>query len=432
MSIRTKISKRYQYIAVLSVCFGIGLSPAILNYLVDPFEVFRKGIASKQLRETIEKSHYPLWKMTHAPQNIDTVILGDSRARSLRNKYWREGGRTNAYNFAYGGGTIPEIYSTFKHVTKDNNVNTLIVGIQLRSFDEKHKGGMNRVPEAVRVGGSKLEYLKNWFVTKTSLRIVNDRYPGISRLADALGQKLNNSAQAAPQSVRKIRSVDELLKPEVCFGCDLPEGGELVEPTHYTKGPNLGLGRGRHRWDRFTKYSQKERSLPKKFNRQVVKNAKSDWARFEFSDRYWRMIEEIGKWAKSDPDHRLIFVIPPTLTEMQSTITAYGLQDLNEQLRKRLALLAPVLDFDFANEMTGTTANFSDAYHFKSHVARMIVREALIVMSPKIPPGKKQQKSRKELFCPMHFKGKVRTTKVGKAIMKQGRGCRIWGAKTDA
>lgn len=421
---------RYVIIALLAAI--VGGMPAVINYVMDPFEMFRSGTLDNRQKELIEKSHYPLWKMTHDPGNSETVILGDSRARALRDKYWAEGGRKNVYNFAYGGGTIPELYETFKYVTKNKSLKTLVVGIQLRSFDERHKKGMNRVPEAVRVGTNSVAYLKNWFVTKTSWTLLKKKFPAIARISSDIASALMPAAHAAAPDRKKNLTFEELLRPENCFACELPEGGDQVDTSlHRAKGANLGLGRRKHHWDRFTKFKLGRRQLPAKFTGQIRKNSKSDWAKFVFSEKYWKMIEEIGTWGKAMPDRQVIFVIPPTITEMQATITQFGLQDLNEQLRKRLAKLALVLDFDFANDMTSDVNNFMDAYHFNPSFSRRIVRETLLMMEPGQKPKKKRLSKRKRVQCPIFTPNRVRRTKVGKIVMKEGVSCRSWEVKKN-
>jgi len=133
--------------ALLGISFAAGFSPVMFNLSVDPYQVFWKSDRPTAINDLAEKSHYPLWKLAkYKPGKHDTLILGDSRARALRDKYWHEAGVPTALNLAYGGGTIPEIYATFKLLQNDNNIRRLVIGIQLRSFDEDHKGGMNRRP----------------------------------------------------------------------------------------------------------------------------------------------------------------------------------------------------------------------------------------------------------------------------------------------
>jgi len=366
---KTKLNLRmFAYGGCLAATLVAGTAPAALTYFVDPYEVFRTGELSKTRKEKAEKAHYPLWKFAHYDKTAELVVLGDSRARALRDKYWAEYGSVPAFNFAYGGGTIPEIYATFQSIKNDPKLKTLIVGIQLRSFDETHKDGLNRVPEAV----------------------------------------------------------ETLLLPDVCFGCELPQKGRVFDAPHYSKGPNLGLGRGsRHIFSS----SRSLQELPKKFERQVRKNAGSDWKGFRFSTRYLRMLKEISSWADARSDRQLIFVIPPTIVEMQGTIDAYGLSELNLSFRQKLARLAPVVDLDFPNRLTREIHNFSDAYHFNSKVARRIVGEIMTVAGATPEQEKRILKRRQTILCPSpELLAEYRTLDG----FSQGQSCRVWERENDA
>jgi len=109
----------------------------------------------------------------------------------------------------------------------------------------------------------------------------------------------------------------------------------------------------------------------------------------------------MAAWANTDPKHHLIFVIPPTIPEMQATIDTYGLSELNNEFSLRLADLAPVLDFDFPNPLTADLANFSDAYHFNARVARSIVGQVAMTLPGSSDAVKAMVvKRRSDLECP--------------------------------
>ena len=407
----------------------VGIAPAVLNYSVDPYEMFAKNHLEKAYRERAEKAHYPLWKFTHFNGEADTVILGDSRARSLRDKYWHELGATKAYNFAYGGGTIPEIYATFRQLRNNPHLKNLVVGVQLRSFDESFKGGMNRVPEAIRATQSKPNYLKNWFVARKSWEFFTSQNETTIKAVGSYVPSIISEAGAAELGHPGTTGMDTLLLPEVCFGCDLPN--PEAENVHLrSKGPNLGLGRGDgddHIWP--TLANLPVRDLPSKFERQVDKNARSDWKSFRFSNRYMAMMQEMAAWADARDDRTLVFVIPPTIVEMQNTISVYGLASLDLSLRRKLAQLAPVIDFDFPNTKTANVGNFSDAYHFNSKLARQIVAEVLMVQGTSERQAKTIAKRRSGVKCPTQLQLQaVPSTREG---FLEGDACRVWIGKKN-
>ncbi len=415
------------YGSLMTVTLLAGTAPAAMNYFVDPFEFFRTGQHSKIRKEQAEKSHYPLWKFAHYDRKAELVVLGDSRARALRDKYWMEFGSAPAFNFAYGGGTVPEIYSTFQAIKNDPKVKTLVVGIQLRSFDERHKGGLNRVPEAQKATTSRVSYLKNWFVARQSWKFFQSDNPKLVQRVQGLLSNVSLDAQAADLGPVGRTEVKTLLLPDVCFGCELPSSNAMVEPPR-TKGPNLGLGRGnRHLWNSNVSL-QSLQPLPEKFDRQVRKNAKSDWRGFRFSERYFNMLVEMSKWADARTDRQLVFVIPPTIVEMQATISAFGLAELNKSFRQKLAKLAPVVDLDFPSGLTRNVNHFSDAYHFDSKVARQIVGQIMTAAGATEDQQKRIAKKHTEILCPSpHHQIELEPSDG----YFEGHACRVWERKKD-
>lgn len=427
----------------LGFAFSLGLLPLVLNLAVDPYQVMTERERPTAINDLAEKTHYPLWKLAkYEAGNHDTIILGDSRARSLRDKYWHEAGVPKALNLAYGGGTIPEIYSTFKLIKNDRKIKRLVVGIQLRSFDEKHKGGMNRVPEAVDLLSSPIKYLKNWHVTKTSIDVFKAENSEVVKTANRLTQKLTLDAQAAELGSPGKTTLDKLLEPKVCFGCNLPEGLNAIPYIRTGKGRGLyhnlyrqfGTGyNGLHQLPDYYRYdlsllsNQPFEELPKKFARQVKKNGASDWKGFSSSEKYWAWLNTMSKWAKLR-NIELIFVIPPTISQMQHTIASHGLALENHQFRLRLAKLGRTIDLDFPNELTHKVNNFTDAYHFNSKVARAIVEQTILQFKEK--PKFKSRKFVFELKCPK----KSHRPKIHKVSSMTnphpGKNCRLWEDKS--
>jgi len=423
------------YLPMLGTAFAVGALPAFMNLSVDPYQMFSSKERPTAINDIAEKAHYPLWKLAKFKRGShDTIILGDSRARSLRDKYWHELKMTNALNLAYGGGTIPEVYSTFKVIKSDASIQNLIVGVQLRSFDEDHKGGMNRVPEAVELVRHKIEYLKNWNVFQTTLRMFEkENEETLNKYGSLISQ-----ANAAELGKEGSTTLSKLLEPDVCFGCNLPEGLEPLElpkrKHRYNFSGNNHYGvigwQGNipdYDWDRYasfykTGYTQED--LPKKFERQVRKNGSSDWRGFEFSKKYWSHFEEMGRWAKAE-NKNLIFVIPPTITDMQKTIQENGLGKLNHQLRVKLAEMGTVVDLDYPNKLTKNIDNFSDAYHFDSKIARQIVGQVIpLITKNKDAIGKALKRERK-IKCSQD--GSKTNLNVGEGItLSKGRNCRVW------
>lgn len=412
------------YAAVMTLVLVLGLSPTLFNMVVDPYDRdswFDLGIDKVVISE---KAHYPLWKIYRYQANdAALVVLGDSRARSLRDKYWHEAGREDAFNFAYGGANIREIYDTFNYVKTNPNLKTLIVGIQLRSFDLDHKAGLDRVPEAIELRSSAFSYYTSWFVAKISFRNFVTHFDIDTDAWTAWTPSLITPAMAVTVEEDERFTLLDLLSPEACFGCDLPEPQQAA----FVIGPgiNLGLGRGLGEWARIWPDIDISRDLPEKFSRQIERNARSDWRSFNFSEELWAMVVEMAEWCKQN-DVELVFVIPPTIPEMQGKISEYGYGILNHDFRLRLAELATVVDFDFDGELTRDLANFSDAYHPNSVVSRQIVGELVLLTTDNADVATKALRRRKGLICPIVLADRMDHLSDGIVDMEEGAGCRIW------
>ena len=142
-----------------------------------------------------------------------------------------------------------------------------------------------------------------------------------------------------------------------------------------------------------------------------------------------KMMKEMADWADARNDRSLVFVIPPTIVEMQNTISVYGLASLDLSLRRKLANLAPVIDFDFPNAKTSDVNNFSDAYHFNSKLARQIVAEVLMVQGAEDKQAKTIAKRRSGVECPTQLQLQaVPSTSEG---FVEGDACRVWIGKNN-
>lgn len=428
---------------LLGLAFAAGSIPTVTNLVVDPYQVLRTIERPTAINDLAEKSHYPLWKLAkYEVGKFDTIILGDSRARALRDKYWREGGIPTALNLAYGGGTIPEIYSTFRYIRNDAKIRRLVVGIQLRSFDEDHKAGMNRVPEAVELLSNPFSYLKNWHVAKTAVDVLKAENPDAAARVNGFIDRFSMAAKAANLGDAGETPLDTLLEPKVCFGCDLPDG--LTSVPELRAGAWVPGSGGKHYRGMYSHLDSRlhgrslpsyyvddlsalsaanAAALPKKFQRQVTRNGASDWRNFEESQNYWQYLNTISAWAKRWRVE-LVFVIPPTIAAMQKTIADNGLGSNNHALRERLSKLGKVIDFDFPNSLTAEIGNFNDAYHFNSKVARAIVEQVIGNFNNTRKP--KKRKYAFDLKCPEQSISPLITLQLGELTLNEATNCRTW------
>lgn len=415
------------YVAAMVFTALSALSPIVFNTVVDAYDRNQLVDLDLNKKEISVKAHYPLYKMIEYPRiKAPTVILGDSRARALQDKYWQELGRDDVYNFAYGGATVFEIYDTFKYLKDTAELDTLIISLPLRSMDARFKGGMNRVPEAIGLAEDPFGYYTNWFVAKTGWKLLKDRYPGTLNAIETFSFSPIRDAAAAEFSALSTLSVEALLDPALCDECALqtPEG-KLILPVIY-RGRGLGLGHWANYWPEI----DINRDLPQLFAKQVGTNGAADWRRFKQSDQLWQMVEEIADWSNAN-EVELIFFIPPTISEMQRRISDFGLMNANHKFRERLSALAPVVDLDFDAPFTRDLTNFTDAYHFSSNPARKIVGELLQVIDQDSSRIASAKKRRGDLTCPVRSNDIARSDSSGTLEVLEGNSCRIWRQTND-
>ena len=410
------------YTAVIALTGMLALAPVAFNAVVDAYDHNQVFDLDLDKREISVKAHYPLYKMIEYPRKKSpTIILGDSRARALQDRYWQELGRDDVYNFAYGGATVYEIYDTFKYLRDNAELDTLIVSLPLRSMDARFKGGMNRVPEAIKLANDSFAYYTNWFVAKTGWSLLKDRYPGVFEAVASLRPSIVQPAKAADFSALNSLSVEALLDPALCYECALstPTGTLVLPALHRHHG--IGFGHWARYWPEITI----ERDLPSLFAKQVGTNGAADWRRFRQSADLWAMVEEIARWSDEN-GVKLIFLIPPTISEMQRRVNDFGLASANHKFRERLSDLAPVIDFDFDAAFTRDLANFTDAYHFGSDPARKIVGE-LLLLTDNNPERVSEAISRRDgLACPATESEVTQSHSEGTLTLLEGTSCRIW------
>ena len=416
------IEKPKLYVTAMVLILLVAIAPIAFNAVVDPYD--RNGLIDLDLDkgEISVKAHYPLYKMIEYPRIMaPTVILGDSRARALKDRHWKELGRDDVYNFAYGGATVYEIYDTFDYLRENADLETLIISLPLRSMDKRFKGSMNRVPEAIGLARDPFGYYSNWFVSKVGWRLLEDRYPTLFDAGAFSLPSLVSAANAGEFGIAGVLSVEDLLDPDLCESCALSTPAEpIVLPTRFQH-----HGEGLNHWNKYWPEIRIDRDLPQLFARQVGTNGAADWRRFKQSTELWSKIEEIAAWC-AENNVELIFLIPPTISEMQRRIADFGLTSANHRFRERLSKLAPVVDLDFDTPFTRDLANFKDAYHFGSDPARQIVRELQQLLDTNSTRADATADGRKGLSCPVRASDILESHNDGSVELLQGQSCRIW------
>lgn len=417
------------YSLLIATVFAAASLPIFVNIIVDPYEI-NNFIDLNIKKSTIsEKAHNPLWKISHYnPQKVDLIILGDSRTKALKDKYWKELGAKAAYNFSYSGGTIFEIYDSFQYVKSNPNLKALVIGVQLRSFDEKFKKGVNRVPEAIHLYENPIAYNSNWFVSQVALELIKANY--FKNMQFNIADQLIVSKAHAAGVFKKSKPIAlETSKSGICNDCELPQDVSprlypiyLKNHRHYF-GNHLGI------WRELWEQSIPNSKLNKNFLKQVARNGAADWRYFEFSEKLWNYLEEISIWCRQN-NVELILMAPPTIVELQNRTNDYQFGKLNHVLRMRLAKLGTFVDFDYVNQLTKQPQYFTDAYHFNSDIAKQVIGEILRL----IQPDQTQVKNNNPndiIHCPIGKENIRKKITDGTITVLVGKSCRIWRSEEN-
>lgn len=127
---------------------------------VDPFEYFSPSKAKtfERKKRVASRINYALWKTIHFQQSPSpNIILGDSRMGPFDENMIAQYSKDKYFNFSYGGGSLPEITSTFWFASKLVRLKRVYIGIDLNLYNGYL--GHNRVIGALNILHNPFLYL---------------------------------------------------------------------------------------------------------------------------------------------------------------------------------------------------------------------------------------------------------------------------------
>jgi hypothetical protein len=98
------------------------------------------------------------------------------------------------------------------------------------------------------------------------------------------------------------------------------------------------------------------------------------YANYKYPKEWYGELRRISDYCHHNAIN-LTFLILPTHTQLQTKIDEYGLSKEYEIYLKDLSKLALIYDFNKKNQWTDDKNNFEDPRHFKSGLARELIRE---------------------------------------------------------
>jgi hypothetical protein len=213
---------------------------AALNVVVDPFGRhlrFAPNLPREKVASVVDYQIHKILAFRRDPKPV--IVLGDSRAELLRDEYFAEAGRPDVFNFACGGGTLPEAIDTFWLADAETTLRQVVIGLPFSLYNEDNR--MNRLPTARQVSRSLLSYYLSPLVTKASVLVLAtaatgrtfvDQLPPMSREEFwrhqlGPGAELHCRRWSRPQVL--LRRLEELAA--ACHEKDI-ELLFLLPPTH--------------------------------------------------------------------------------------------------------------------------------------------------------------------------------------------------------
>ena len=95
---------------------------------------------------------------------------------------------------------------------------------------------------------------------------------------------------------------------------------------------------------------------------------------YKYPSQYYKDLIKISEYC-SQHEIKLIYFIPPTHIDLQDEIRNCGREKENERFIKDLKSLGDEMyDFNYPNDITMNTQNFSDPYHFNDSVSKIVIR----------------------------------------------------------
>jgi hypothetical protein len=110
----------------------------LLMVLIDPYNYFNvsKIIDDQVKLETSYRLDNSLWKVIEYNRKpVPNILLGDSRIEGIDVNKIEEITGEKYYNFAYGGGTLPEVIDTFWYAAQKNKLKNVYIGINFNLYN---------------------------------------------------------------------------------------------------------------------------------------------------------------------------------------------------------------------------------------------------------------------------------------------------------
>ena len=98
------------------------------------------------------------------------------------------------------------------------------------------------------------------------------------------------------------------------------------------------------------------------------------YANYKYPKKWYSGLQQISEFCRNN-DINFRVLILPTHTQLQAKVHEYGLSQEYEVYLEDLGKLAEMYDFNIKSQWTEDKNNFEDPHHFKSGLAREVIRK---------------------------------------------------------
>ncbi|MEL6591963.1 MAG: hypothetical protein AAFQ68_17850 [Bacteroidota bacterium] len=173
---QTEIYAFSRRLLVLSLPFWLVFAGVAM---IDPYDFVSQNASIDRSEKEYIAFHlnYTLWKyLRYQEAPIERILLGDSRMEGLTEEQMLRITGKPYFNFAFGGGTVPEMIETFWYATKHTKLESVSFGINFGRYNAFNND--NRCREAKELIAHKHRYFIHPSVLKSCFYILKDQMSG--------------------------------------------------------------------------------------------------------------------------------------------------------------------------------------------------------------------------------------------------------------